>query len=88
MRAKPGEAIGNAGILDLGNVEQMYAIAEVYETDIGLVKPGQSVTVVSRHNAFTETLTGTVDNIGWQIFKNDVFRPSKSRIKAQIPGTG
>ncbi|MDJ1181906.1 HlyD family efflux transporter periplasmic adaptor subunit [Roseofilum casamattae] len=73
VRAKPGEAIGSAGILDLGNVEQMYAIAEVYETDIGLVQPGQSATVVSRHNAFTETLTGTVDDIGWQIFKNDVF---------------
>ncbi|NET04851.1 MAG: ABC exporter membrane fusion protein [Merismopedia sp. SIO2A8] len=70
---KAGEAIDSEGILDLGDTTQMYAVAEVYETDVGLVKMGQPVTVTSRNGAFAETLTGEVAEIGWQIFKNDVL---------------
>jgi HlyD family secretion protein len=51
----------------------MYVVSEVYETDIGLVKVGQPVTITSRNGAFTETLTGTVEEIGLQIAKNDVL---------------
>lgn len=70
---KTGEAIGSEGILDLGDTTQMYAVAEVYETDVGLVKMEQPATVNSRNGAFAETLTGKVAEIGWQIFKNDVL---------------
>ncbi|NEQ96908.1 MAG: HlyD family efflux transporter periplasmic adaptor subunit [Cyanothece sp. SIO2G6] len=68
-----GEAIANDGILDLGNTSQMVIVAEVYETDVSLVELGQPATVVSRNGAFEQTLTGTVTDIGWQIFKNDVL---------------
>lgn len=72
----PGEAVApseNQPILALGNTQQMYVVAEVYETDVGLVKPGQKVTIKSRNGAFDQTLTGTVEEIGLQIFKNDVL---------------
>ncbi len=41
IHARPGEQIGPEGIVELGRTDQMYAIAEVYETDIGAVRPGQ-----------------------------------------------
>ena len=68
-----GETIGEQGILDLGNTNQMDVIAEVYESDIGLVKVGQPVTITSRNGAFETPITGKVSEIGWQIFKNDVL---------------
>lgn len=68
-----GEAIGEEGILEMGNTRQMYVVAEVYETDVGLVELGQKATITSRNGAFDETLTGNVERIGTQIFKNDVL---------------
>lgn len=73
--AYPGEAVSPTGepILALGDTDQMVVVAEVYETDIGLVEVGQPVTITSRNGAFSETLTGTVSEIGLQIAKNDVL---------------
>ncbi|MGG6298156.1 efflux RND transporter periplasmic adaptor subunit [Leptolyngbya sp. AN02str] len=69
-----GETIGqDGGVLEMGDTSQMYVVAEVYESDIGLVEPGQQATITSRNNAFDQTLTGTVEQVGWQIFKNDVL---------------
>lgn len=73
--AYPGEAVSPADgpILALGDTNQMVVVAEVYETDIGLVELGQPATITSRNGAFSETLTGTVSEIGLQIAKNDVL---------------
>ncbi|MEO0801304.1 MAG: efflux RND transporter periplasmic adaptor subunit [Cyanobacteria bacterium J06642_2] len=62
-----------AGIVEMGNTNQMYAIAEVYETDVKLVNVGQRASIVSRNGAFEGELSGTVEHVGWQIFKNDVL---------------
>lgn len=70
---RAGEAIGTNGILDLGDTSQMFVVAEVYETDVGLIRPGQPAVISSRNGAFSEPLTGKVSSIGWQIFKNDVL---------------
>ncbi len=61
------------GIVELGRTHQMYAIAEVYETDVSKVKVGQRATVVSEHGGFEEKLHGTVDRIALQIKKQDVL---------------
>lgn len=72
--AEPGEAVTTTNpILALGNTTQMYVVAEVYETDVTLVQPGQRATITSRNGAFAEALTGTVEQVGLQIFKNDVL---------------
>jgi HlyD family secretion protein len=68
-----GEAIGSSGILDLGDTRQMYVVAEVNETDLRLVKIGQSATIASRNGAFSQPLSGKVAEIGWQVFKNNVL---------------
>jgi HlyD family secretion protein len=71
--AHEGEAIGTSGILDLGDTRQMYVVAEVNETDLRLVKIGQSATITSRNGAFSQPLRGKVAEIGWQVFKNNVL---------------
>jgi HlyD family secretion protein len=71
IHAEAGEQVGNNGILEMGNTEQMYVIAEVYETDINQVRLGQPVTVTS--STFPETLTGTVEYIGLAVNRNEVF---------------
>ncbi|MBE9033945.1 ABC exporter membrane fusion protein [aff. Roholtiella sp. LEGE 12411] len=67
----PGEVIGTTGIADLGRTQQMYAVAEVYETDIKKVRIGQSATITS--DAFSGKLRGTVTDIGLQVGKQNIF---------------
>lgn len=67
----PGEVIGNAPILRMGNTDQMVAIAEVYETDVRFVREGQKATVNSE--ALAGPVTGRVERVGRLISKSDVF---------------
>ena len=66
---RPGELMGDAGVLELGQVERMYAIAEVYETDIRHVRTGQRATV--RSPAITDDLQGAVQRIRQKVQKKD-----------------
>ena len=70
---EPGESVEGQSVLSLGNTQTMQVVAEVFETDVGLVEVGQSATIRSRNGAFEETLTGTVEAVALQIFKNDVL---------------
>jgi HlyD family secretion protein len=66
-----GETIGPRPILQLGDIEHMYATAEIYETDVRFVHPGQQATVTS--DALTEPLRGTIESIGTTVAKNEVM---------------
>lgn len=68
---RPGEVVSsNDGIARIGQINQMYAVAEVYESDIGKVKLGQTVTISS--SAIAEKLTGTVERIGLEVERQEV----------------
>ena len=67
------QVITGQGIVELGKTSQMYAIAEVYETDVGQVKVGQPATIISEHGGFDGKLQGTVDHVGLQIKKQDIL---------------
>jgi HlyD family secretion protein len=69
IHARQGELVGAQGVVDLGRVDQMYAIAEVYETDIRNVKVGQKASV--RSDALARALTGTVTRIRPKVQKLD-----------------
>jgi HlyD family secretion protein len=74
INTRVGEQVNTTqGIVELGRTEQMYAIAEVYETDVSKIKLGQRATVISEHGGFEGKLQGTVDHIGLQIKKQDVL---------------
>jgi HlyD family secretion protein len=66
---RPGELIGEFGILELGRVDRMYAIAEVYETDIRHVRVGQRATIKSP--ALEADLSGKVSKIRQKVEKQD-----------------
>jgi HlyD family secretion protein len=70
INTRVGEQVNTQeGIAELGRTEQMYAIAEVYETDIVRVRQGQSVVITSEYGGFQGELQGRVDHIGLQIGK-------------------
>jgi HlyD family secretion protein len=69
IHADPGELIGPSGVLEMGKVQRMYAIAEVWETDIGRVREGQKATVTSR--ALGKALTGVVKHVRLMVRKQD-----------------
>jgi HlyD family secretion protein len=71
IHAKSGEVIATSGFAEIGNISQMYVIAEVYQTDIEKVRPGQKATITSP--AFSGKLKGTVSEVGWQIDKQSIF---------------
>ena len=71
IRIKPGEEIGSGPVLTIGDTDRMRAVAEVYETDVGKVRPGQKATISSR--ALPNPITGRVARVGNMIFKNDVL---------------
>ena len=66
-----GEIVGNNGIVELGQTNQMVAVAEVYETDVKRLKIGQKAIITN--GAFTGEAIGRVKEIGLQIYKNNVL---------------
>lgn len=71
VHARAGERIGPDGLLELGQTQRMYVVAEVYETDIGQVATGQPVTASSP--ALAAPVTGRVERIGQLVARNDVL---------------
>lgn len=65
VHAREGERVGEAGIAELGETGAMYAVAEVYETDVARVKTGQKAEVKSK--ALSRPMTGTVERVGLKV---------------------
>lgn len=68
---RPGELINNEGIVTIGQTDQMYVTAEIYETDISQVHVGQKATV--KADGVVKELKGTVDEIGLEIGRKNVL---------------
>lgn len=71
INTRPGEIVSNDGIVELGRTQQMFVVAEVYETDIQKVRLGQSAVITS--NAFSGELRGQVTDIGLQVGRQNIF---------------
>ncbi len=71
IHTRVGEKVKDSGIADLAQTDQMVAISEVYQSDIGNVKIGQSATVTGQ--AIAGELKGKVTKIGLQVNKQNVF---------------
>jgi HlyD family secretion protein len=78
---RAGEAAGREPLLKMGDTRTMYAVAEVYETDVWRVRKGQKATVTSKAfppdpknpDGGRQNLTGTVDRVASLVRKNDVL---------------
>jgi len=71
VHTRPGERVGAEGIMELGETDRMYAVAEVYETDITQVKVGQSANIATP--ALGEPATGKVERIALKVGRLDVL---------------
>jgi HlyD family secretion protein len=71
IHAYPGEEVGPQGILELGKTNQMYVVAEVYETDISRVRVGQKAEISG--DLLPQPLNGTVTLIESQVSKSELL---------------
>lgn len=72
INTRPGEVVSTSdGIAEIGQTSQMYAVAEVYQTDINKVRLGQRVRLQSE--SLGDQLVGTVDRLGMQVQRQNVI---------------
>ncbi len=83
INSRAGEVIGNSGMVEIGETNPMYAVAEVYQSDISRVKAGQSVRVTS--DALPSELQGKVESMGAQVKRQAIINTDPStNIDARI----
>lgn len=73
---RPGEIVSNDGIIEIGQNQEMYVVAEVYQSDVRKIRPGQQVKVFS--DSLAGELSGTVELIGLQVKRQDVINADPS----------
>jgi len=73
ISARVGERPGEDGVLEVGAIQFMEALIEVYESDINRVKLGQSVLMTSENGGFKGTLKGRVKRISPQVRQRRVL---------------
>lgn len=72
IHTRTGEIVeGQKGIVSLGQTDQMYTVAEVYESDLPKVRVGQVARIIS--NSLPAELQGVVEEVGLEIAKKDVL---------------
>ncbi|MGH1396686.1 MAG: ABC exporter membrane fusion protein [Trichormus sp.] len=76
IHTRAGEVVSNDGIVEIGQTKQMYAVVEVYQSDINKIIPGQQVQISS--NSLSGQLQGTVDWIGWQVQRQNIINTDPS----------
>ena len=70
VHTRPGEKVSADGVMELGATETMIAIAEVYQSDIGLIRIGQPVELKS--DTLSQPVTGVVERIGLKVKRQSV----------------
>jgi HlyD family secretion protein len=77
INTRVGEQVNTEeGIVELGRTDEMYAIAEVYETDIGKVRLRQPSIISSEYGGFAGKLKGTVEHLGLQVGTKELSETS------------
>lgn len=83
INSRAGEVISNSGIVEMGQTNLMYAVAEVYQSDINRVRVGQKVRVIS--DSLPSELQGKIEWIGAQVRRQTVVNTDPStNIDARI----
>ncbi|MEB3308366.1 MAG: HlyD family efflux transporter periplasmic adaptor subunit [Cyanobacteriota bacterium] len=73
VHSRTGERPGDEGVLELGASNRMEALVEVYESDIGRVRIGQTVALTSENGGFSGSLNGRVVRISPQVRQRQVL---------------
>jgi HlyD family secretion protein len=72
-----GDSVGQLPLIRMGDVRQMVAIAEVYETQVRYIAPGCKATFTA--DALKDKLTGTVERVGIVVGKNRMYSLDPTR---------
>lgn len=73
VHAQVGERPSDLGVMEVGKSSKMQARVEVYESDIGRIRPGQFVTLKSENGGFSGSLSGRVILISPQVLQREVL---------------
>lgn len=76
IHTRASEVVSNDGIVEIGQTNQMYAVVEVYQSDVHKVLPGQKVQISS--NSLAGELQGKVDRIGWKVQRQNIINTDPS----------
>jgi HlyD family secretion protein len=76
IHTRAGEAVSSDGIVSIGKTQQMYAIAQVYQSDIQKVKPNQRVKILS--DSINGELLGKVERIDSQVKRQTIVNSDPS----------
>lgn len=71
IHARSGERVGDRGVVEIGDIDQMYAVAEIYEADLARISVGQPARV--RIPTLKLDVEGEVERMGFVVQRKDVF---------------
>ena len=71
VNTRIGEQISDQGIVDLAETDRMEVIAEIYQSDIGLIREGQTATITG--SAFKGEVSGKVRLIALKVDQQNIF---------------
>ena len=71
IHTRPGEKPQETGLLEIGDIDHMQVVAEVYEGDVSKLRSGMSVSF--RVESLSEILHGTVAEIGTVVSRKVVL---------------
>ncbi|WGV25218.1 ABC exporter membrane fusion protein [Halotia branconii] len=76
IHTRSGEMVSDDGIVEIGQTSLMYAVVEVYQSDVNKVRPEQPVRISS--NSLPGELYGRVDRIGQKVQRQDIINADPS----------
>ncbi|MBH8552028.1 efflux RND transporter periplasmic adaptor subunit [Nostocaceae cyanobacterium CENA357] len=76
IHTRSGEMVSDNGIVEIGQTSLMYAVVEVYQSDVNKVHPEQKVRISS--NSLPGELYGRVDRIGQKVQRQDIINADPS----------
>ena len=71
IHARPGERVGEKGVMEIGETDAMYAVAEVYEADVSRIQMGQHAK--AHLSGSPLRVEGVVEEIGLIVGRKDVL---------------
>ena len=63
--ARPGDQVGSDGLLEMADLTRMDVVADVFETDLGRLRPGATAEITIPGER--ARVTATLREIGWQV---------------------
>jgi HlyD family secretion protein len=76
IHTRAGEVVSSDGIVEIGNTQRMYAIAEVYQSDITQVKVGQPAIVTN--DSIPGEMKGMVERVDSQVRRQTIVNTDPS----------